>query len=192
MDKKEFKQTIEQIDVPKEKVFGAIEEGLRYAGVSKTKSLKKRIILGISIAAALIRISIVSGLVHPAMNKVLAKTPIIGGIFKEFDDLRGVHLAEDNRVTELNERNGVTVKLTSTYFDGNFVSITGWVSGNVENGLNEPGEVSFDVNFENFKGDLDPWLDEMISDFRKKGDGYIFQWRLNIPIEILKKSIHFQ
>ncbi len=45
MDKKEFKQTIEQIDVPKEKVFGAIEEGLRYAGVSKTQSLKKKLYL---------------------------------------------------------------------------------------------------------------------------------------------------
>lgn len=184
MDKNDFKRTIEQIDVPKEKVFSAIEEGLKEARANKTKSLKKRILLSTSIAAALIGITIISGFVNPTINKVLAKAPIIGELFKEFDDSRGVQLAQENRVTKLNEsltRNGVTVELTSAYFDGNIISITGWVDGDVEKGTNEPGEVSFDVNFENYKGDLDPWIDRMVTDIRKKDNGYIFQWQIKYP-----------
>ena len=52
----------------------------------------------------------------------------------------------------------MTVKLTSAYFDGSVVSITGFVDEEVENGRNEKGEVSFDVNFEHNEGDHDPWL----------------------------------
>lgn len=88
------------------------------------------------------------------MNNVLANAPLIGGIFQEFNDQRGLNLASQNAVTQLNEsvtKNGVTVKLTSAYFDGSVVSITGFVDDGVENGRNEEGEVSFDVNFENNK-----------------------------------------
>jgi hypothetical protein len=61
------------------------------------------------------------------MNEVLAKAPLIGGIFQEFDDAMGVELANQDAVTQLNQsltKHGVTVKLTSAYFDGNVVSIT--------------------------------------------------------------------
>ncbi|CEG25436.1 DUF4179 domain-containing protein [Bacillus sp. B-jedd] len=185
MDNKEFKTAIEQIPVPKDKVFDAIFKGLNQ-GNGKTK--KKKVFAGVATAAALLGITIASGFVNPTMNKVLANAPLIGGIFQQFNDPTGMELANQDAVTELNQsltKNGVTVKLTSSYFDGNIVSITGFVDKAVEKGHNEKGEVSFDVNFAGNKGDQDPWLG-MSHDIRKVKEGYNFQWKLEYPYETIK------
>ncbi|WP_449621270.1 DUF4179 domain-containing protein [Robertmurraya sp. Marseille-Q9965] len=185
MDNKEIKNAIDQIPVPKERVFNAINKGLTMTGHSK----KRRVLLSIGTAAALLVITVASGFVSPTMNQVLAKAPFIGELFKEFDDSMGLSLANQDAVTELNQsltKNGVTVKLTSAYFDGNVVSITGFVDEAVENGRNEKGEVSFDVNFEHNQGDLDPWLDGMLTDIKKVDRGYNFQWKMNYPYHTIE------
>ncbi|MED2974571.1 hypothetical protein P4361_20315 [Fictibacillus sp. B-59209] len=59
---------------------------------------------------------------------------MISGIFEEFNDSAGLELARQNAVTELNQamtKNRLTVKLTSAYFDGNVVSVTGFVNDEV-------------------------------------------------------------
>ncbi|WP_226671159.1 conjugal transfer protein TraF [Metabacillus litoralis] len=102
-----------------------------------------------------------------------------------------MELANQDAVTNLNQsltKNGVTVKLTSTYFDGNVVSITGFVDKSVEKGDNEKGEVSFDVNFEHHKGDNDPWLNGKSIDVKKVEQGYNFQWKMNYPYKTLKED----
>ncbi|PHD73533.1 hypothetical protein COF64_17500 [Bacillus sp. AFS043905] len=190
MDNKEVKSAIEKIVVPKEKVFGAIDKGLKMSGQGR-KIKKKKVLAGSSAAAALLGITIASGFVNPTMNKVLANTPLIGGIFQEFNDSMGVELANQDAVTELNQsltKNGVTVKLTSAYFDGNVVSITGFVDEEVEKGHNENGEVSFDMNFEHNKGDNDPWLNGKSTDIRKVKGGYNFQWKMEYPYKSFKEN----
>ncbi|ULM96523.1 DUF4179 domain-containing protein [Peribacillus frigoritolerans] len=190
MDNKEVKSAIEKIVVPKEKVFGAIDKGLKMSGQGR-KIKKKKVLAGSSAAAALLGITIASGFVNPTMNKVLANTPLIGGIFQEFNDSMGVELANQDAVTELNQsltKNGVTVKLTSAYFDGNVVSITGFVDEEVEKGHNEKGEVSFDMNFEHNKGDNDPWLNGKSTDIRKVKGGYNFQWKMEYPYKSFKEN----
>ena len=162
MDNKELNDAIEQIPVPKEKVFNAISKGIN-KDVDRGYGKKKKVLAGVATTAAILGITVASGFFNPTMNKVLANAPLIGAIFQEFNDPTGVDLAYQNAVTELNQsitKNGVTVKLTSAYFDGSVVSITGFVDEEVENGRNEKGEVSFDVNFEHNKGDNDPWLKE--------------------------------
>lgn len=200
MDEKELKAAIEKINVPKEKVFRAIEEGLNKTDEKTNSSAKRRVIFGTIAATALLGITVTSGFVHPTMNKVLAKAPFFGQIYQEFEDPLGLDLAKQNLVKELNQsitKNGVTVKLTSAYFDGNVVSITGHVSGDLEKGHNEKGEVSFDVNFGNNKDDHDPWLDGKMTDIKKKGNGYNFQWQLEYPHKTIKEkftlpiSIHY-
>jgi len=189
MDNQEIKTAIEQIPVPKEKVFSAISKGMNMEG-DRGKPKKKKI-LAAMVTAALIGITLTSGFVNPTMNQVLAKTPFIGGIFQEFNDSTGVELAKQDAVTKLNQsftKNGVTVKLTSAYFDGNVVSITGFVSNGVDKGHNEKGEVSFDVNFEHNKGDHDPWLRGKSNNIKKVKNGYNFQWKMEYPYKSFKEN----
>ena len=190
MDNKEVKSAIDKIVVPKEKVFNAIDKGLKNVGQGR-KTKKKKVLAGSAAAAALLGITVASGFINPTMNKVLAKAPLIGGIFQEFDDAMGVDLANQDAVTQLNQsltKNGVTVKLTSAYFDGSVVSITGFVNEEVENGRNEKGEVSFDVNFEHNKGDNDPWLRSKSNDIKKVENGYNFQWKMEYPYKSFKEN----
>jgi hypothetical protein len=190
MDNKKFNRAVEQIPVPKEKVFSAISKGVN-KDIKRGKRKKKKVLAGVVAAAALLGITVVSGFVSPQINKVLANTPLIGGIFQEFNDSMGVELANQNAVTELNQsmtKNQVTVKLSSAYFDGNVVSITGFVDEGVEKGKNEIREVSFDVNFEDYEGDNDPWLNGMSKDIKKVENGYNFQWKMKYPYKTFKKS----
>jgi hypothetical protein len=190
MDNKEFQTAIEQIPVPKEKVFSAISKGINKEG-NRGKAKKKKVLAGVATAAALLGITVASGFVNPTMNRVLAKTPLLGGIFQEFNDRTGVELANQDAVTELDQsltKSGVTVKLTSAYFDGSVVSITGFVDEDVEKGHNEKGEVSFDVNFEHNNGDHDPWLNGKSNDIKKVENGYNFQWKMNYPYKSFKEN----
>lgn len=190
MDNKKLNEAVEKIPVPKEKVLNAISEGIN-RNENRGRGKKKKIFAGAASAAAVLCLTIASGFVSPSMNNVLANAPLIGGIFQEFNDQRGVDLTIQNSVTQLNQavtKNGVTVKLTGAYFDGSVVSITGFVDDGVNNGLNEEGEVSFDVNFENNKGDNDPWLNGKSTDIRKVDNGYNFQWKMNYPYESFKEN----
>ncbi|MBZ5749609.1 DUF4179 domain-containing protein [Metabacillus rhizolycopersici] len=189
MDNKEVKRAIEKIVVPKEKVFNAIGKGLKMSGQGR-KTKKRKVLAGSAAAAVLLGMTVASGFMNPTMNKVLANAPLIGGIFQEFDDSMGVELANQDAVTELNQsltKNGVTVKLTSAYFDGNVVSITGFVDKGVEKGHNETGEVSFDMNFEQNKGDHDPWLSGSRA-IKKVENGYNFQWKMEYPYKSFKEN----
>ncbi|USK92873.1 DUF4179 domain-containing protein [Rossellomorea marisflavi] len=195
MDNKQVKSAVEQIPVPKEKVFSAISEGLNQARPKK----KRKVATGLTAAVALVGITLGSGFVNPTMNSVLASAPLIGGIFQQFNDKTGMELAHQQAVTELDQsmtKNGVTVKLTSAYFDGVAVSITGFVDDGVEKGQNEPGEVSFDVNYGDGQGDRDAWLSDRSSTVKKVKGGYDFQWKMNYPYEtiddneILPVTIH--
>ncbi|NMH67880.1 DUF4179 domain-containing protein [Bacillus sp. RO3] len=190
MDNKEILDSIEKIPVPKEKVFDAISKGIN-RDMKKENRKRKNVLAGVITTAAILGITFASGLVHPTVNNVLAKAPIIGGIFQKFNDQTGVDLSYQNAVTELNHsvtQNGVTVKMTSAYFDGSVVSITGFVDDGVENGSNEKGEVSFDVNFESNKGDDDPWLNGKSTDLNKVENGYYFQWKMNYPYISFKEE----
>ena len=198
---KEIKRELEKIEVPAELhervklgVAKAKQEALEDARPTKTtrqlSNKRNKKIAGIA-AASILAITLSSGFIHPAMNQALASTPLLGGIYEKFGDKIGMHLAEQNLVTELDQaitQNGVTVKLTNVYFDGDVVSITGNVSGDLEKGHNEPGEVSFDVNFENNKGDNDPWLNGKSTSLQEAATGYDFQWKLNYPYKDMSEE----
>ncbi len=192
MGEKEIKQAVEQIPVPREKVFEAIDRGLRRGHEQKKLSNNRKLLISSVAALLLIGGTVISGFVHPSMNKVLAKAPFIGQLFVNFGDSLGINLANQNMVTELNQaltKNGVTVKMTSAYFDGNVVSITGHVKGELEKGHNEPGEISFDVNFDNNQGDQDPWLDGKSTDVKPNKDGYDFQWVMAYPYKEIRENL---
>lgn len=194
MDNKEIKYVIDQIDVPKEEVLSAIDRGIKQSNQTEIKchSSKKKIMISSIAAASIFGLTLFSGFVNPNMNRVLAGAPFIGGIYEKFGDQMGFRLAQQNLVTELDQtvtKNDVTVTLNNAYFDGNVVSITGHVSGNLDQGKNEEGEVSFDVNFENNKGDNDPWLNGKSTDIKNTRNGYDFQWKLAYPYKTIKENL---
>ncbi len=187
----QIKSELEKIEIPAE-LHTRVKLGVEKAKQEKHPKPVKKVKIGAIAAASILAITLSSGFVHPSMNRVLASAPLLGGIYEKFGDQMGMHLAEQNLVTQLDEaitQNGVTVKLTNVYFDGDVVSITGNVSGDLSKGHNEPGEVSFDVNFENNKGDHDPWLGGMSTGFQESGDGgYEFQWKMNYPYQKIEES----
>lgn len=192
MDNEKIKQMLNQIEVPKEDVFRAIDRGIQKGEQQKIKNTtpRKRLIVSSSIAAAIVGITFLSGFVNPQMNQVLAKTPFIGGIYEQFGDKIGLDLANQHLITELNQsltKNGVTVQLNQAYFDGDVISITGQVNGELNKGINEEGELSFDVNFENNRGDNDPWLKGSKA-FKKIENGYEFQWKFTYPYETINED----
>jgi len=195
-----IKNELEKIEIPaqlRDRVKLGVKQAKQEKLQEKQQPIKKlapkrnKWKVGGIAAAVILTITLSSGFINPSMNQVLASTPLLGGIYEKFGDKMGMHLAEQNLVTQLNEevtKNGVTVKLTHVYFDGDVVSVTGEVSGDLSKGLNEPGEVSMDVNFENNKGDSDPWLRGMSTDMQEANGSYEFQWKMNYPYKEIKEA----
>ena len=186
-----IKKEIDEVEVPREAVLQAIERGIQQNQSINVKHFrrKRKWLMSSFAAASIFGITLAAGFINPTMNQVLAEAPIIGGIYEVFADKMGMNLAKQNQITELNQtltKNGVTVQLTNAYFDGTTVSIIGHVSGNLDKGRNEQGEVSFDVNFDNNTGDRDPWLSGQSTDIKKSVSGYDFQWKLSYPFTTMQ------
>ncbi|MEI5909542.1 DUF4179 domain-containing protein [Bacillus spongiae] len=186
MDKEKLKNAVDQIDIPTEKVLAAIDKGISEGSKLKQKktSPKRKLIISSLVAASLFGVTIASGFVNPSMNRVLANTPLIGTLFEKFGNQTGVRLAEQGLVTELNQtltKKGVSVTIYGAYFDGMTIGITGHVSGDIDMQYEED-EVSFDVNFEEYEGDHDPWLG-LSYGYEKVDNGFDFGWTLEYPYE---------
>ncbi|MBL4951679.1 hypothetical protein JK635_05425 [Neobacillus sp. YIM B02564] len=65
--------------------------------------------------------------------------------------------------------------------------VTGHVDGDLQKVHNELGEVSFDVNFEKFQGDNDPWLDGKHRILRKMVRAMIFSGNSHTLMKLYKK-----
>lgn len=190
MDNKKMKDAVDQIDIPKEAVMTAIEKGIAQ-GRQATRKPRNKVFITTIAFASVIGLTLSFGLINPSMNRVLAAAPLIGGIYEEFGDKLGMHLAEQNRVSDLNmaaSANGVTVELNNAYFDGDSISVTGDITGDLDKGTNETGELSFDMNFENNNGDSDPWLNGMSTGSKRSESGYKFQWKMAYPYETIQKG----
>ncbi|MBS4537145.1 DUF4179 domain-containing protein [Clostridium sp. D2Q-11] len=187
MDNNKIKLAIDKIEVPKEDVLNAIRKGMEQDRESVMKiSAKKKFMISYLATAAALGIIFLSGFISPKINQVLASAPFIGRIYEEFGDKLGIELAKEDLVTQLDEeitRNGVTVKLKNAYFDGDILSVIGHINGNVGN-----GELSIDVNFENHKGDNDPWLNGKSTAIKKSDEGYDFQWKFKYPYKEIDKE----
>jgi len=125
MEKQWFKQEADRIDVPKDEVMTAISKGMALGRKAKHKKTKRKIttIAGTS-AAALI---IASGFIFTPVNRVFAEVPVIGAIYEKLNLGIGKDLYSQALVKELNETatdNGISVTLTSAYYDGNILGVT--------------------------------------------------------------------
>lgn len=131
MEKKQFQQEYEKIEVPQEDVLKAIKTGISRA--SSMDPPKRRLKSYILPAAAVIFISF--SFIFPSMSKVMAEVPLLGKLYVNFNDLVGRNLAAQQLITQLNETasyQGIDLSITSAYYDGAVIGVTFNVKGNVQ------------------------------------------------------------
>lgn len=210
------------IEVPKAEVAHAIQQGImrgkKVQNYRKNKSITKKLSIFSSVAAAAI---LASGLVIAPIGNILAQVPFIGDYYQKLQMPIGAEMASENLITEINDsvtNNGVTMTITSAFYDGHFLGIifkatgenlTGQIGG--DNGP-ETG-YSFDLftqgdDTDGFGGEMAPLV--------KEGDAYIGaiifnsdqvksltvlpitftyitgvfgEWKFNIPIEAIPSKI---
>lgn len=126
MDKDHFNNEMEKMEVPKNDVFDAIDQGIKMGRKKKSKRRSRRKLTAIisSVAAA---VFLASGLVFAPITNVFASVPIIGAIYEGLSLQIGKELFESELITEVNQEatsNGVNVTVTSAYYDGNVMGIT--------------------------------------------------------------------
>ncbi|MGG3033324.1 DUF4179 domain-containing protein [Bacillus stercoris] len=124
MDKHQMKQIFDDIEVPKTALKKAIHQAVvRAENESNTRRRFKwarTITNGIAVAVVVGILYLTSGLFLPSVNKAMGSIPIVGQIYKDFQDKVGLSLFESNLVTALNEKaesRGITVSVNSSYYD---------------------------------------------------------------------------
>lgn len=167
------------IEVPTTDVNHAIKQGItKGQHVKKTRQkahLTKRFtMIGSSAAAAILA----AGLVVTPIGNVLAQVPFVGDYYQMLNMSVGVEMASEQLVTEINESvttNGVTVTVTSAFYDGHFLGITFKATGS-ELPENLPADVGPEAgySFDLFKlqDDTDD-LGGTLAALTKEGDAYV-------------------
>ncbi|WP_406589718.1 DUF4179 domain-containing protein [Bacillus atrophaeus] len=149
MEKHQVKQLYDDIEVPKKALKKAIHQAVvRAENESNTRRRFKwgrTITNGIAVAAVVCILYLTSGLFLPSVNKAMGSIPIVGQIYKEFQDKVGLSLFKSNLVTNLNEKaesRGITISVNSSYYDaGQLV-----YNFTVDNLQTVEKEISYDVD----------------------------------------------
>lgn len=155
MDKQQFKDEINDIEVPQLDVCTAIKKGILKAQKEKPIKRKTKPLAIPLIASTLLIGFFSSGFIFPQMSRVLADVPLIGKIYSSFDDSIGENLAASKLVTELNQKaisNGVGVTMNSVYYDGGRISVT----FKVDHFNAKSNEFMFDIG--NIADGSDKWM----------------------------------
>lgn len=163
-----FQNMSENIEVPTEDIKRAIQKGILSAEQIKQKRKKKKRITWAAIP--LLAASLLFSVVYfpNQISHALAKSPELNSAYRYFYDTVGRKLIMQKAVTELNqtaESNGIKIKLTSVYYDGVEIGITGTMDGELKYNKGEEDEYNLDYNFFDGKGDSDPWLSNAQSQF---------------------------
>ncbi|WP_191562102.1 DUF4179 domain-containing protein [Metabacillus idriensis] len=127
MDKKWFNSQLAEIELPEDEIFSAIDCGIKAGREQKRFNRRFTGKSAAILSAAAASIVLASGFVFAPVTNVLASVPLLGSIYENFSFSIGKELSASNLVTELNEKatsNGVSVTLTSVFFDGNVVGVT--------------------------------------------------------------------
>ncbi|MCO4851778.1 DUF4179 domain-containing protein [Bacillus vallismortis] len=157
MDKHQVKQMYDEIKVPKKALKKAIHQAVVCAeNESNTKRRFKwgrTITNGIAVAAVVGILYLTSGLFLPSVNKAMGSIPIVGQIYKEFQDKVGLSLFKSNLVTALNEKaesRGIAVSVNSSYYDaGQLV-----YNFTVDNLQSDEKELSYNVSKASFNNNF--------------------------------------
>ncbi|MDX8290974.1 DUF4179 domain-containing protein [Metabacillus indicus] len=125
MNKSWFDSQIDQIAVPEDDIMAAVSRGIHEGKKQKKKKMFASAGVLSGSAAAII---LGTGFFFAPVNVVLASVPLIGSLYEPFSSFTiGKELASAGLVKELNEKaesGGISITLTSAYYEGNVVGIT--------------------------------------------------------------------
>lgn len=178
MDKKWFENQMAEIELPEDEIFAAVSRGIKVGKEKKRKkgrySRKSAAIFSTAAASAVLA----SGFIFTPVTNVLASVPLLGSIYENFSFSIGRELASAELVTELNEKatsNGVSITLTSVFFDGNVVGVTFKAEGDTlpEKWVEGPNGPASGYRQYLFDGSESKQWPGAHSGIVKTGDGYI-------------------
>ena len=173
------KDLYEGIEVPKTDVSHAIKRGIRKGqnvkkSRQKTHLTKRFTMIGSTAAAAILA----AGLVVAPIGNVLAQVPVVGDYYQMLHMPVGVEMASEQLVTEINESvttKGVTMTVTSAFYDGHFLGLTFKATGEdlAENLTSDSGpEVGYSFDLFKLQDDTDE-LGGTLAPLTKEGDAYV-------------------
>ncbi|TKC15284.1 DUF4179 domain-containing protein [Robertmurraya kyonggiensis] len=154
MKEKYLQEIFEQIEVPKEDVRHSIRQGIQRAEIKGKK--KNHLLRVLPVAAVLLVTTVITlGFSFPSFAE---KLPIIGNIFKMFEDNDRKYIFEeyDSYSTKLDltkESNGVRITLTEAVYDGENITIAYMIDS--EHDLGDEPIIEWDPNhFDDLYGEL--------------------------------------
>lgn len=138
MNKEKFNQSIDQIEVPLEKLIvrekAAMFQGKR-KGMAGRKT-KHSILIACGLCISLLG----SGFISTGMAEALSNIPLIGPIYKEFKDIAADKIQRDQLATAVEEHdshNGLTMTVKEAVYDGGRLIVTVEYKGEKELSLKE-------------------------------------------------------
>ncbi|WP_172371311.1 DUF4179 domain-containing protein [Sporosarcina jiandibaonis] len=172
------KNLFRDIEIPKEDILLAIDKGIergeKARHMNKQKGIIKRTSLFTSVAAVMI---LASGFVFSPITNALAQVPILGSIYEKYQMPIGQELASDQLLTEINETvedQGVSMSITSIFYDGQYVGLTFKAAGeNLTDSIGGEKAPESGYSYEMFdRTDETTWWSGTMGSLIKEGDGY--------------------
>lgn len=167
------------IEVPKTDVVHAIKSGIRKGknvkrSRQRTQLTKKFAMIGSTAAASILA----AGLVFAPIGNVLAQVPYVGEYYQLLHMPVGVEMASEQLVTEINESvtaNGVTMTVTSAFYDGHFLGMTFKATGdNLTEYMATDEGPEAGYSYDLFKhGDDTDEMGATMSSLTKEGNAYV-------------------
>lgn len=194
MNRKWFDQQWDGIEVPQDETFAAIRKGIDQGKKEKMRRKKKSRLKATTVmSSTAAAVFLASGLFFSPMTEVMADVPLLGPIYEKLHFDIGKHLSDEHLVTSLHEKatdNGVSVTLTSAYFDGNVIGVTFKAQGN---GLSEDAidsDQGPDTGYEYylFDGNEQKQWSGSMAGLKKTNQGFIGAMEFYSPKEQLPKN----
>ncbi|MDQ0233240.1 DUF4179 domain-containing protein [Metabacillus malikii] len=125
MNKERFNQTIDNIEIPLEKLV-AREKAAMYQA-KKRRKVGRKTKHSILVACGLCFTLLGSGFVSKGMAEALSNIPVIGPIYKDFRDIASDKIERDQLMTVIEEQDshdGITMTVKEAAYDGGRLIVT--------------------------------------------------------------------
>lgn len=138
MNKDKFNRSIDNINVPIEKVMAREKAAIFQA--KKKRKAGRTTKWSILVACGLCLSLLGSGFVSTGMAEALSNIPLIGPIYKEFRDIASDKIEHDQLTTVIDKqdsKNGITMTVKEAAYDGNRLIVTVVYTGQKELSMKE-------------------------------------------------------
>ncbi|WP_102272248.1 DUF4179 domain-containing protein [Cytobacillus massiliigabonensis] len=138
MNKEKFNHSIDNIDIPLEKLVAREKEAMLQA--KKNRKIRRTTRHSLLIACGLCMALLGSGFVSPGMAAALSNIPLIGPIYAQFSDIASDKIQQDQLTTEIEKQdsqNGLTMIVKEAVYDGGRLIVTVEYTGQKKLSLSE-------------------------------------------------------